>query len=93
MPAYGKLMSEQGDKIGDLIAQARYLAEGNLPFSDKASGLLDIADHLCSTITPYTPCVKQCNHCCHMAVSVSSYEAEMLSRYSGKPMASNPASK
>ncbi len=85
--AFARLIDEQGARIGDLIRQAMDLANGRLPFSDKASGMVDIAESLCSTITPYTPCGKGCNHCCYMAVSISDYEAEMIGRYLGRPLA------
>jgi uncharacterized protein len=72
------------EKLQALIAEAHHLAVGRKSFEEKADGMVTFAERISNLVTPYTPCVKGCNHCCYMAVAVSSYEADMIGRYLGR---------
>lgn len=69
------------EKLNALILEALSLGTGQKPFIDKAGGLMEIAGRISDLVTPHTPCVKGCNHCCYMAVAVSDFEASMISLY------------
>lgn len=75
-----------GAKILDrLIKQAKSIANNpQMTFGDKADHIMSIAESISRAITPHTACVKGCNHCCYMAVEVSAWEADMISRYLGR---------
>lgn len=75
-------------KLDRLIREARRLAQDpRMSFQDKADGMMTVAEGISLTITPYTPCTKGCSHCCYMAVEVSAFEADMISRYLGRKKA------
>lgn len=82
--ALNRFVSEQEPSLLGLVAAARLLASGPGPITDKAEGMVTIAERLSQLITPYTPCRKGCNHCCYMATAVSKFEADMIGRYLGR---------
>lgn len=68
-----------------LIKQAKSIANNpQMAFQDKADQIVTIAENISLAVTPHTPCTKGCSHCCYMAVEVSSFEADMISRYLGR---------
>lgn len=48
---------------------------------------LDINDK----VSPQTACRHQCNHCCHIPVSLTSHEAEAISKKIGRDYVKSPA--
>jgi Fe-S-cluster containining protein len=80
-----------GAKILDrLIRQAKSIAMNpRMSFQDKADTIMTIAENISLAITPHTPCVKGCSHCCYMAVEVSAFEADMIGRYLGRRKATD----
>lgn len=75
------------NELHRIIKEAQRLAGSNASYADKAEGMIDLAEHICKTIIPYTPCTKGCSHCCYMAAAVSDYEADMIGRYLGRTKA------
>ena len=72
------------EKLRTLIDEAHRLATSRRSFEEKADGMVTFAERISTMLTPHTPCAKGCNHCCYMAVAVSSYEADMIGRYLGR---------
>ena len=44
--------------------------------------LISLTEEISKRITPHTPCKSGCHHCCHMAVSLSEFEAYEIERFS-----------
>lgn len=72
------------EKLNALIVEAQRLATSRHTFEEKADGMVSFAERISNMITPHTACRKGCNHCCYMAVAVSSFEADMIGRYLGR---------
>jgi Fe-S-cluster containining protein len=67
--------------------EARALPRKRMPSNDKKESLINIAEGICKLITSELVCSSGCSHCCYMAVAVSTYEAEMISRFTGRALA------
>lgn len=63
------------------LKHARKLIElpRNLDYSAKS--IMQIVDNLAALVAKEAPCKKGCNHCCHMATILSSWEAEQIAKY------------
>lgn len=81
-----QLIQKSGHKIQHLIAQAMQLLEQPLLLDGTAPALYGIASNLSDLIVPFTPCGSGCSHCCNMAVTVNSYEAEVIRKATGQYM-------
>lgn len=73
-----------GPEINRLIAEAKQTLVTRGTLSDKRERIIDISEALCKLLTPALVCRKGCSHCCYMATAVSTYEAAMISRYTGR---------
>lgn len=64
------------------------VAESNLlqPLM-KLNRIRELTDKVGDAMAPHVICKKGCSHCCNMAVSLSSIEAEQIGRAIGKPPA------
>lgn len=72
------------EKLHALIEAAHRLATSRYSFEEKADRMLTFAERISEAVTPHTACSKGCNHCCYMAVAVSSFEADLIGRYLGR---------
>jgi len=82
-------------EIGPQLERFRNaVAEGALDgISTKSAGYLkirELADEAAKLAAPYVPCRKGCAHCCHMAVGITGYEAELIGRYTRRKPAKPP---
>jgi Fe-S-cluster containining protein len=74
----------EGPKLRALVKAAAKLATMPGAYPAKAARVMDIADAIGRTITPFTPCGGGCSHCCHMATALSGFEARMIGTYVGR---------
>lgn len=54
-----------------------------LPAKARLNRILRAADKYCAAILPYTACKTGCSHCCNMAVTLTTTEAELIGKFIG----------
>lgn len=52
--------------------------------------LVELIEQAGNYIAPHTACTQGCHHCCHMAVTITGYEAKVIGEYIGVPPQSVP---
>lgn len=68
----------------DTVALKANFASGmelDIPPTAKLKRLLRAADKYCAAILPYSACRHGCSHCCNIAVTLTTTEAELIGRH------------
>ena len=79
--------------LNELIEEAIDFAETTLnrPVTDKdVLRLWEHRDKISKTIDKVVVCKKGCDYCCHMAVGISTFEAEIIRSVTGRQLAEVP---
>ena len=63
--------------------QAMVISAGEAPTGNKYQRLAIIAERTSKAVTPHSACRSGCNHCCHIAVVVSEFEAKVIAKAVG----------
>ncbi len=81
---FEKIMASGGDFFQKRFPlQVRAIRETKAPLPKKFIALLKVVDEISEHVGPHTPCKEGCHHCCHMAVTITGYEAEKIGRHIG----------
>lgn len=59
------------------------LVDSDAPMPDKHLRMIAIVDQASALVGPQTPCKSGCSHCCKMAVTISSHEADLIAEHIG----------
>ena len=62
----------------------RKMATANASTRSKLRKIYEVADELSRVREPFVACGKGCASCCHMSISITSAEAELLANASGR---------
>jgi Fe-S-cluster containining protein len=62
----------------------RTAADLNIPVRAKLRRFYEAADALCAAVLPYSACKQGCSHCCNMAVTLTTTEAELIGKHVGR---------
>lgn len=73
-----EIVRNEATLLNALLSRAQRLA------NNETDELINIAERISQAITPYTPCKNGCSNCCYMGVAVSDFEAEAISRFTGR---------
>lgn len=84
------LQAEYGERFRALLDEATELAAEPEPLDSRALRLVEIAREMASRVAPLTPCRSGCGYCCHQPVSISSWEAARIVKFTGRK-AADPA--
>lgn len=63
--------------------EALVIAQSKTTRANKMHRLFRLTDEMTASVTPNSACRNGCNHCCHMAVSVTVLEAREISKAAG----------
>jgi Fe-S-cluster containining protein len=63
------------------------LRRPTLKLRQRYAALYALADQANAAIAPFTVCRTGCAHCCHIALTISDYEAQRISRITGRAVA------
>jgi Fe-S-cluster containining protein len=78
------IMAEHRPTIGRAMALLDKIREDpGTRLARKVIKLRVAVDRVAAVIEPHTPCSGGCSHCCHMAVTLSKAEAELIGREIG----------
>lgn len=81
-------LMESSGAVGRLLALTKEATSMlDDPSPEMAPRLDTMIKEIATTLAPFTPCKKGCSACCHMAVTVTSREAEIISKTYGIPKA------
>lgn len=77
---YAKIMEGDGTEFFNraLPQRLKVIVEAYAPMKEKYFALMDVSHKMSKRIAPNSACTKGCHHCCHMAVTITGFEAEML---------------
>lgn len=78
------LQAECGDRFRALLDEATDLVDAPQAFDRRALRLVEIAREMAARIAPLTPCRSGCSHCCRQPVSISSWEAARIVKFTGR---------
>lgn len=78
------LQAEYGDRFRALLDEATDLVDAPQAFDRRALRLVDIAREMAARIAPLTPCGGGCSHCCRQPISISSWEAARIVKFTGR---------
>lgn len=82
---YASIMSDSGEFFrGDLQRQCASLVGSEEKVTKKYQILMDLIERASNFISPHVVCKDGCHHCCHMAVSMTGFEADRIGRFIGK---------
>lgn len=79
-----KALSKDFDEIEVLLNQeVPAIAEMEADLPVRYQRLMVVVKRIGEIVAPVVPCKSGCNHCCKMAVTISSYEAELIGQAIG----------
>jgi uncharacterized protein len=77
-------IGEDTETLHTLIgSETENLLEAGMPLPDAHSRLLALIAQATALVSPHVVCRSGCSHCCKMAVTISSHEADLIAGHLG----------
>ena len=92
-PRLLKIEADLTPGLREIERKVNQIISGTISGVSRASGdnkyqkffkLRVVANDALSQVSPHAPCKSGCSQCCHQAVSITDYEAELLEQASGR---------
>lgn len=76
----GRLLNN-ADSMGFYLCEL--LEKESISATEAMTSLAVLGDIVSKKVTPFVACKNKCSHCCSQAVAVNTYEANIISEYTG----------